>query len=74
MAASLLMLQMVIWMQRHGRSMKRELEQAAAVKATTCRFGLMLLAALAVGREGLETVVFLTGIIQQADSLGAFWG
>jgi len=73
LVASLLIMQMVIWMQRHGRTMKRELEQAAAAKvASGSGFGLAVLAALAVGREGSETVVFLTGTIQQAASLGAF--
>jgi len=73
LVASLLILQMVIWMQRHGRTMKRDLEQAAAAKvAKGSGFGLMLLAALAVGREGSETVVFLAGTIQQAASLSAF--
>jgi len=73
LVASLLIMQMVIWMQRHGRTMKRELEQAAAAKvASGSGFGLVALAALAVGREGSETVVFLTGTIQQAASLSAF--
>jgi len=71
--ASLLIMQMVIWMQRHGRTMKRDLEQAARAKmASSSGLGLMLLAALAVGREGSETVVFLTGTMGQATSLGAF--
>jgi len=71
--AALLILQMVIWMQRHGRTMKRDLEQAAAAKvASGSGFGLIALSALAVGREGSETVVFLTGTIQQAPSLSAF--
>jgi len=73
LVASLLILQMVLWMHRHGRTMKRELEQAATAKlAEGSGFGLVVLAALAVGREGSETVVFLTGTIQQAASLSDF--
>jgi len=73
LAAALLILHMVIWMRRHGHSMKHELEREAAAKlANGNGFGLMILVALAVGREGSETVVFLTGTIQQASSLSFF--
>lgn len=58
--AALLITQMVIWMHRHGRHMKAELEGAAAKAGG--RLGLALVAALAVGREGAETVVFLYGL------------
>jgi len=64
---------MVVWMQRNGRSMKKNLEREAAAKmATGSSFGLMGVVMLAVAREGSETVIFLTGTIQQAPSLGLF--
>ncbi|MDZ4254727.1 MAG: FTR1 family protein [Sulfuritalea sp.] len=58
--AALLILQMVFWMHRHGRHMKRELE-AQAGRAVGA-LGLGTVAALAVAREGTETVVFLYGL------------
>ena len=61
--ASGLVTQMVFWMQRHGRTLKRELEvgmERAAERANW--WGMALLAAIAVGREGAETVIFLYGM------------
>jgi len=61
--ASLLILQMVGWMRRHGRTFKRDLQQAAGSQLNrNGGLGLLLLAMLAVGREGSETVVFLYGL------------
>lgn len=61
--ASLLILQMVGWMRRHGRTFKRDLQQAAGSQLKrNGGLGLLLLAMLAVGREGSETVVFLYGL------------
>jgi len=61
--ACVLMTQMVMWMRRHGASMKRELEAGASRAAETGgRLGVALVAALAIGREGMETVVFLYGM------------
>ncbi len=61
--ASLLILQMVGWMRRHGRTFKRDLQQAADAHLNrNGGLGLLLLAMLAVGREGSETVVFLYGL------------
>ncbi|QBF26513.1 FTR1 family iron permease [Pseudomonas tructae] len=60
--ASLLMVQMVGWMHRHGRMLKGQLQrQAQRQLARQGGLGLMLLAMLAVSREGSETVVFLYG-------------
>ena len=61
--ATALVTHMVIWMQRHGRKMKQELEsdtQAALARAGL--WGIGLVAALAIAREGVETVVFLYGL------------
>lgn len=61
--AAALIVQMVTWMRRHGRDMKRQLEAGASqASAGRGRLGLAVVAALAVGREGAETVVFLYGI------------
>jgi high-affinity iron transporter len=55
-----LIVQMVLWMHRHGRHMKRELETQA--QQATGVFGIGAITALAVAREGAETVVFLYGL------------
>ena len=60
--ASLLIVQMVSWMHRHGRTLKHELRRHAdSHLARQGGLGLLLLAMLAVSREGSETVVFLYG-------------
>jgi high-affinity iron transporter len=65
LVAAALILQMVLWMHAHGRHMKRELEQQAQ-RATAARTGAVLgiaaITALAVAREGAETVIFLYGL------------
>lgn len=55
---------MTFWMQRHARSLAEELEQRSdlALSGGT-RAGLGLLAFQAVGREGLETMVFTLAIV-----------
>jgi high-affinity iron transporter len=55
---------MVLWMHEHGRHMKRDLERQAerAMSDGRAALGVAAVAALAVGREGAETVVFLYGL------------
>jgi len=55
---------MTFWMQRHSRDMSKELERRsdAAVSRGT-RWGLGLIAFQAVGREGVETMVFTLAIV-----------
>lgn len=54
---------MIFWMQSQGRQIKEQLEANAQQAITTSqRGGLFGLAFLAVGREGLETVLFLSAI------------
>ncbi len=61
--AAFLITQMVLWMRKHGRHMKRELEDGMAQAATaTGGTAAALVAAIAVGREGAETVLFLYGL------------
>jgi high-affinity iron transporter len=62
LVASLLIVQMVGWMHRHARTLKHDLRRHAdAHLARQGGLGLLLLAMLAVSREGSETVVFLYG-------------
>jgi high-affinity iron transporter len=51
---------MVVWMKRHSRNLKKDLEGAtASALATNSAHALVVMAFLAVLREGFETVVFL---------------
>lgn len=60
--ASGLMVQMVFWMHRHGATLKHSLVREADQRlARQGGWGVLLLALLAVSREGSETVVFLYG-------------
>lgn len=61
--AAALITQMVLWMRRHGKNLKGELE-AGMTRAMdkSSLFGVSVVAALAVGREGAETVIFLYGL------------
>jgi high-affinity iron transporter len=71
--AAVLITQMVFWMRRHGRQLKRELETGAArAAATTNWLGLLAVAAIAVAREGAETVVFLYGIAIERQGFAFF--
>lgn len=60
MLAAGLILQMVLWMHRHGRQMKRQLETQA--EKSHSGWGVALIAALALAREGAETVVYIYGL------------
>lgn len=58
-----LIVQMVLWMQQHGRHMKHTLEREMARAAERSgAFGIAAVAALAIAREGAETVIFLYGM------------
>jgi high-affinity iron transporter len=71
---------MVVWMRRHARGLRAELEaHAAAAMATGSVLALVGMAFFAVLREGLETAVFLLAAFQAADNelsagLGALLG
>jgi high-affinity iron transporter len=61
--ASALIVQMVFWMRRHGRTFRKDLEADMARNARAANWwGLLVVVALAVGRETAETVVFLYGL------------
>ena len=67
-----LIVQMVLWMRRHGRTLKRDLETALQSAADRSNWwGVFTLAAVAVAREGCETVVFLAGTLSAARHGGA---
>ena len=61
--AAALIVQMVFWMRGHGRTFKRDLEANMQSNAAAANWwGLLIVVALAVGRESAETVVFLYGL------------
>ena len=62
---------MVFWMARHARGLSGELRGKIDVAAGAGRASLAIVAALAVGREGLETALFLWAATQAATSAGA---
>ncbi|MGN8343164.1 FTR1 family protein [Pseudomonas sp. SMV71] len=73
--ASLLIVQMVGWMHRHARTLKHDLTRHADHRLSRQGgLGLLVLALLAVSREGSETVVFLygAGARLQGPPLGLF--
>ena len=62
-----LIVQMVFWMRRQGRTLKRDLESALQGAADRDNWwSVFALAAIAVAREGSESVVFLEGTISAA--------
>ncbi len=63
-----LITQMVLWMKKHGRQMKARLHADLAAASERSGFlGVAVVAALAVAREGAETVIFLYGLAQGGD-------
>ena len=65
--AALLIVQMVFWMRKQGRTLKRDLESALQGAADRDNWwSVFALAAIAVAREGSESVVFLAGTISAA--------
>jgi high-affinity iron transporter len=66
---------MTFWMRNHARSLSKELRaKAEAALDGRARWGLGLLAFQAVGREGLETVVFTLAIVFSTSAAGALTG
>ncbi|KAF1028341.1 MAG: Ferrous iron permease EfeU [Burkholderia plantarii] len=63
LVACVLIVQMVVWMKRHGRTLKRDMEQSLQETTRTANWwGVAVLVALAIAREGSETVIFLYGL------------
>ena len=65
---------MVVWMRRHSRNLKGQLEGAAAeALAAGSGFALVAMAFLAVLREGFETSVFLLAAFNESASGASAW-
>ncbi|KVU46512.1 FTR1 family iron permease [Burkholderia ubonensis] len=61
--ACVLIVQMVLWMRQHGRTLKRDMEQSLQQSTRDSNWwGVAVLVALAIAREGSETVIFLYGL------------
>ena len=70
--AAVILTYMTFWMQLHAKALARELEQRSDLALSKGkRWGLGLLAFQAVGREGLETMVFTLAIIFASDRQAA---
>jgi high-affinity iron transporter len=75
LVAATVLTYMTFWMRNHARSLSKELRtRAEAALDGRARWGLGLLAFQAVGREGLETVVFTLAIIFSTSTAGALLG
>lgn len=73
--AAALIVQMVFWMRKHGRTLKRDMEDGLTQHASKANWwAMLLLVAVAIAREGSETVVFLygLGLSQQGEHLVSF--
>jgi high-affinity iron transporter len=69
LVAAGLLVSMIVWMERKGPSLQTELEQKAAA-TMTATLGIFFIVFIAVLREGVETVLFLTAL---PASEGALW-
>ena len=71
-AAVVMVTYMIVWMRRHSRGLKRDIESAAsAALAQGTAYALVAMAFLAVMREGLETAVFLLAAFNASGSATA---
>jgi high-affinity iron transporter len=62
LVAAALITQMVFWMRKHGRTLKKEMETGLQRATENANWmGISIIAMLAVAREGAETVIFLYG-------------
>lgn len=76
LVAAVLIVQMVFWMRRHGRRLKQDMEQSLSESAQHQRWwGVFSLAAIAVAREGSETIVFLSSLAMGSNGFASaqFW-
>ncbi|MDY7578864.1 FTR1 family protein [Herbaspirillum sp. RTI4] len=70
--AAMLIVQMVLWMRKHGRTLKKDMETSLKSNYDSGNWwGVFTLAALAIAREGSETAVFLYGLgVGQQGNIG----
>lgn len=62
LTATVVLTYMIFWMSKHAQKIKGELQEKIEIAVTKGQlFGIATLAFVAVFREGLETVLFLTG-------------
>jgi high-affinity iron transporter len=74
LVACVLVVQMVVWMKKHGRTLKGELESGARSSVQRDSWwGLLVLVMIAVAREGSETVVFLYGTVSAGAEGSSPW-
>ncbi|MFC5300765.1 FTR1 family iron permease [Azospira restricta] len=75
LVAAALITQMVLWMRKHGRQMRARLHaELASASERSGALGVAVVAALAVAREGAETVIFLYGLAQEGSLQPLFAG
>ncbi len=75
LVAACVLTYMTFWMRNHARTISAELrDKTDAALDSRARSGLFLLAFQAVGREGLETVVFTLAVIFSTTARGALLG
>ncbi len=67
LVAVVLLTSMTFWMQQHSRSMKKELTAKASDASSGFAFG--MLAFSTVGREGLETAIFVVALAFSASTV-----
>ncbi len=65
---------MIFWMQRHGRTMKGDLEKSLQTRQGQSGWALFSLAFLAVVREGIELALFLTASVFAAGAASTLAG
>ncbi|WP_347556411.1 FTR1 family protein [Robbsia sp. KACC 23696] len=63
LVACVLIVQMVMWMRNHARTLKRDMEAQLQERANAANWwGVAVLVAAAIAREGSETAIFLYGL------------
>lgn len=73
LVAAGLIVQMVVWMRRHGRTLKKDITSGLTTASQNEHWwGVFTLALVAVAREGSETAVFLYGSLSAAAG-ASFW-
>ncbi|OAT25173.1 FTR1 family iron permease [Proteus myxofaciens] len=66
--ACILIVQMVYWMNKQGKSLKTNIENELTEKTQQSAWGILFIIAIAIAREGSEVVVFLSSHIMALNS------